>query len=165
MVSNVLALYFGNNILAESESKEDDGGYGAAFGDDDPSWWNDEDLLMALDVGFDEGGGGDTLLISAQVGIVSKAKKFKHGWKRDLPTEIPYFHAIDYGNRDGGVFRGMDLSGRQKLLASLSGHVRRHLEFGFTGKVTLSNWNSQTDNTFRSQWGTAYSFAFRCPCS
>jgi hypothetical protein len=145
----------GNNILAESAAGEDDG-------DDDPSWWDDEALLMAVDIGYDESGSVDTLLVTAQVGVVSKARKMKTAWRTLLrEAGVPYFHSVDYDNFDDGVFKGLTREERHSLLCSLSGHVRKRMLFGITGKLTVSRYDSQTTNEFRSQWGTAYSFAIQ----
>jgi hypothetical protein len=117
---------------------------------------------MAVDLGYDEGGNGDVLLVSVQVGVTQKARKLKTAWKSDLrKAKIPFFHSVDYTNLDAGIFRGMKRQERQELLASLSGHVRKRLLFGMTAKVTQSHYNSKISNDMRSQWGTAYSFAIQ----
>ncbi len=151
--------YKGNNILAESI----EAGLCSEDGEDDePSWWDDEALLMAVDLGYDEGGCGDTLLVSVQAGIVQKAKKLKTSWKADLnKAKIPFFHSVDYSNFDGGQFRGMSRQSRQELLSSLTGHIRKRLLFGMTAKVTLSYYNAEATPHIRSVWGTAYSFAIQ----
>lgn len=117
---------------------------------------------MAVDLGYDEGGCGDTLLVSLQMGVTQKAKKFKKSWKADLlESGIPFFHSVDYDNFDDGIFRGMSHDTRKLLLASLTGHLRKRMLFGMTAKVTVSLYNSKTDSNLRSQWGTAYSFAIQ----
>jgi hypothetical protein len=129
---------------------------------DDPSWWDDWDILMAVDLGYDEGGQGDTLLVSLQVGVVRKAIKMKTAWRADLrKAKIPFFHSVDYDNFDAGIFQGMDREARASLLASLSSHLRKRMLFGMTAKVTISYYNSIATPDIRSQWGTAYSFAIQ----
>ncbi len=117
---------------------------------------------MAVSLGYDEGGSGDTLLVSVQAGVFQKAKKLKTWWKSDLQkAHIPFFHSVDYGNFDDGIFRELSREKRQKLLASLASHIRKRMLFGMTAKVTLSHYNSQATSHIRSEWGTAYSFAIQ----
>ena len=64
---------------------------------------------MAVDMGFDESGSHDILLVSVQVGVVQRAKKLKTAWKTILRENcVPYFHSVDYDNFDKGVFRHLD---------------------------------------------------------
>lgn len=117
---------------------------------------------MAVDMGFDESGSHDVLLLSVQVGVVQKSKRMKTAWKTLLRNaKVPFFHSVDYGNISKGVFAHLNLQERTALLESLCGHLRRRLSFGITAKVTISNWNSKTDNKFRSRWAAAYSFAMQ----
>jgi hypothetical protein len=128
--------------------------------DDDPSSWNDEDLLMAIDLGYDEGGSGDTLLVSMQFGIVEQAKKLKRKWRGRLrDAGVEYFHAKDFENFSSGVFAGLDRPQRDQLLRDLSKLIHQHLYIGVTGKITKSVYDQKTSQDFRSRWGTAYTFA------
>jgi len=115
---------------------------------------------MAVDMGFDESGSHDILLVSVQVGVVQRAKKLKTAWKTILRENcVPYFHSVDYDNFDKGIFRHLDRGARNRLLRSLGGHLRRRMLFGITGKITVSAYNAKTDNRFRSEWSAAYGFA------
>lgn len=127
--------------------------------DGDPSWWNEEDWLMAFDLGYDEGGSGDTLLVSVQVGIVEQARRFKRHWKKRL-GDLAYFHSKDFRNFSGGVFTkaGLDRQEREDLLADLARLVHQHLTVGITTKISQSLYNENTSPDFRSQYGSAYSF-------
>ncbi|HEY1801893.1 MAG TPA: hypothetical protein VGG46_13240 [Terriglobales bacterium] len=117
---------------------------------------------MAVDMGFDESGSHDILLLSVQVGVVQKARRMKTAWKTLLrEAKIPFFHSVDYGNFSKGIFKHLSRDERQELLSSLSGNLRKRMLFGITGKVTISNWNSKTDPKFRGEWAAAYSFAMQ----
>jgi hypothetical protein len=73
--------------------------FGRQFLDDDPSWWDDGDWLMAIDLGYDESGSGDTLLVSVQLGVTEQAKKLKRKWRAKLrAADVEYFHANEFDN-------------------------------------------------------------------
>jgi hypothetical protein len=139
----------GNNIVDESEGSEDD----------DPSWWDDGDILMAFDLGFDEGGSGDTLLVSVQVGITEQAKRLKRRWKSRIKP-LPYFHSKDFNNYAGGIFtdHGLNRVVRTKLLNDLAKYIHLHLLFGITARVSISEYDKLTTQKFKSRYGTAYAF-------
>lgn len=129
--------------------------------DDYPSWWREEEILMAVSIGFDESGSGDTLLMSAQIGVCQKARKMNTKWKARLKqAHIPFFHSVDY-EKSGGVFRGLSRDDRRELLRDLAVHLRTRMFFGMTAKITISSYNAKTDNKFRSSWAAAYSFAMQ----
>ena len=114
---------------------------------------------MAVDMGFDEGGDQDTLILSAQVGIVAQSKKMHTRWKALIrKAELPFFHSIDYDNVTKGIFRHLSKNERSELLEALCGHLRKRMTVGLTVKMTLSNYKSKTDNEFRSRWAAAYPF-------
>jgi hypothetical protein len=117
---------------------------------------------VAVDIGFDESGSHDILLLAAQVGLVQKSRKLKTVWKSILgDSRVPFFHSVDYDNFSKGVFCHLSREERTLLLQSLCGHLRKRMLFGITGKITISNYNSKTNNAFRSQWAAAYSFAMQ----
>jgi hypothetical protein len=132
-------------------------------GDDDPSWWDEDSYLMAIDLGYDEGGSGDTLLVSAQVGITEQAKKLKKEWKRRLwdANDMPYFHSVDFDNYTGGAFTksSLDRDERSELLGDLCGLIHDRLLFSITARVSIKEFNSLSDQVTRSRHGTAYGFA------
>ncbi len=130
--------------------------------DNDPSWWDEGSILMAIDMGIDEGGdGNDKLLVSVQVGVTDQAKKLKKAWSRRLPADLPYFHSKDFGNYTGGVFTkaGLQRTERQKLLVDLCQIIHRRLLGGVTIHISISEYNRLTTQAFRSRHGTAYGFA------
>jgi hypothetical protein len=148
-----LAIGNGNYILAESSSQEENG-------DDDPSWWDEEACLMAFDLGIDDGGAGDTLLVSMQLGIIEQARKLKRCWKRELKDKnVKFFHSVDFDNISKGVFAGLSRTDRLELLDNLSGLIHRHLATGVTVRISKSFYDANTTNDFRSEWGTALGFA------
>ena len=117
---------------------------------------------MAVDMGFDESGNKDVLLVSAQLGVVQKARVMKTKWKAALrETRVPFFHSVDYDNITKGVFSKLSREERKELLELLAGHLRKRMFVGLTVKVTLSNYNDKTDNEFRSRWAAAYSFCIQ----
>jgi hypothetical protein len=126
----------------------------------DPSWWDDEVCLMAFDLGYDEGGADDTLLVSVQIAVTQQARKLKRQWKSALGP-VPFFHSKDLWNFSHGVFTdaGLDRQQREQLLKELRKIIHRHLALGVTAKISKKLYNSLTTNEFRSRWGTAYSFA------
>lgn len=133
---------------------------GNYYDDVDPSWWDDESFLMAVDLGFDESGDGDILLVSMQLGIIEQAKRLKRKWKSKLShAGVSYFHSSEYDNFSHGVFKGLSRKERAELLASLSKLIHRHLGIGVTIRVSKSFYDANTTQQFRSQWGTAYGFA------
>jgi hypothetical protein len=86
---------------------------------------------MAIDLGYDEGGSGDDLLVSVQVGITQQARKLKRRWKARLPEGLLYFHSKDFGNFSGGVFTkaGLDEAARTVLLKDLASVIHSHMIF------------------------------------
>lgn len=126
----------------------------------DPSWWDDEAFLMAVDLGYDEGGANDTLLVSVQIATTEQAKKLKRHWKAALGN-VEYFHSKDLWNFTSGVFSlaGLERKQREELLKRLRKIIHRHLALGVTAKISKKLYDSLTTNEFRSRWGTAYSFA------
>ena len=130
--------------------------------DDAPSWWDGLDCLMAIDLGYDESGSGDTLLVSMQLGVTDQAKKLRRKWKGKLrAADVEYFHAKEFDNFSHGVFAGLDRHERIKLLRELSRLAVQHLSIGITAKVTKSIYEQKTTPAFRSRWGTAYTFAIQ----
>jgi len=117
---------------------------------------------MAFDLGYDESGAGDTLLISMQVSLVEQAKKFKRQWKNRLSDEeLEFFHSKDFGNFSSGIFRQLSKRERADLLNDLGKLVSRHLYVGITAKVTKSIFEQKTTPLFRSKWGSPYTFAIQ----
>lgn len=117
---------------------------------------------MAIDLGYDESGHGDRLLISMQLAITDQAKKLKRQWDKRLKKDsIPYFHAKEFSNYSYGVFAGLDRAQRLKLLNNLSKLSQQHLSIGITAKITKTAYDKRTTQPFRSRWGTAYTFAIQ----
>jgi len=123
---------------------------------------NDEDWLMAIDLGYDESGADDTLLVSMQLGITEQAKKLKRKWKASLrAAEVDYFHAKEFNNFSYGVFTGLNRNERDALLRDLSKLTCQHFSIGITAKITKSIYEQKTTQLFRSKWGAAYTFAIQ----
>lgn len=128
--------------------------------DDFPSWWDEESILMAIDLGFDEGGSGDTLLVSVQVGITEQAKKLTRHWRSKLGERLPYFHSKDFNNYTSGVFTkaGLQRPARVELVKDLAKLVRRHLFLGISARASIKEYEKNTTQDFRSVHGTTYGF-------
>lgn len=117
---------------------------------------------MAVDLGYDESGEGDVLLVSMQVGATKKAKRMKKLWQKELnKAGIPYFHSRDFSNYSGGIFRDLNQQKRERLLESLAQLARLRLEAGLTAKVSKKLFREMTDHKFRSKYATEYSFAIQ----
>jgi hypothetical protein len=117
---------------------------------------------MAVDLGYDESGetGGDTLIVSMQLGITKNVRRMTKLWKQELSKAgIPYFHSVDYKNYTGGVFRNLPRKRREHLLETLARYSRLRLEIGLTTKISQRAYMEKTDAPFRSKWATAYPFA------
>jgi hypothetical protein len=114
---------------------------------------------VAIDLGFDESGSDDTLLVSVQVGITEQAKKFTKHWKRRLGN-LAYFHSKDFNNYSSGVFTkaGLTRADRHKLLKDLARLIRSRLFLGITSRVSQLEYQENTTPDFRSVHGTAYTF-------
>jgi len=118
--------------------------------------------FMGIDLGYDESGSGDTLLVSVQLGISDQAKKLKRKWRARLRAAgVDYFHSKEFANFRHGVFNGLDRSQRRELLHDLSKVIRQHLSIGITARITKSIYEAKTTQAFRSRWGTAYTFAIQ----
>ena len=52
---------------------------------------------MAIDLGYDESFGGDTLIVSAQVGITEQVRGMNRQWKLLLGS-LKYFHSKELNN-------------------------------------------------------------------
>lgn len=116
---------------------------------------------MAIDLGFDEGGSGDKLLVSVQIGIAEQARKLNRKWKARLPEKLPYFHSKDFGVYNGGIFTkaGLDRPARTLLLKDLASLIHRHLLTAVTARISIREFEALTTQDFRSRVGTAYAFA------
>jgi hypothetical protein len=126
---------------------------------DDPSWWDEDSFLMAIDLGYDESGSCSTLLVSVQLGVYEQAKKLKRQWKSRLcDAGVKYFHSKEF-NFSHGVFAGLNRTQRESLLRDLSKLIHRHLSIGMTAKITPEIYNQKTTQDFRSTQGTAYTYA------
>ena len=117
--------------------------------------------IMSIDLRFDEGGSGDKLLVSVQIGITEQAKKLRRKWKARLPETLSHFHSKDFGVYNGGVFTkaGLDRPARTLLLRNLASLIHRHFLTAVTARINISEYESLTTQDFRSRVATAYAFA------
>ncbi len=116
---------------------------------------------MAVDLGYDESGSGDILIVSVQVAVTEQARKLKRQWKSRLSlARLEHLHAKDFGNYTGGVFTkaGLDRRERHELLQDLARLIHRHVTAGITARVSVSEYDRIIPQRFRSNTGTAYGF-------
>src|SRR5438477_1281775 len=115
---------------------------------------------MAVDLGVDEGGDGDTLLVSVQIGITEQARRMRRSWKKRLAesNNVEYFHSKDLWNFTNGPFfkAGLNRQERTSLLNDLADCIHEHLATAFTVKVSQKVYNDNTTQVLRSQHGSAY---------
>lgn len=116
-------------------------------------------VLMAFDLGYDEGGSGDDLLVSVQIGITQQARRFRRHWRKRLGA-VEYFHSKDLWNFTQGPFTraGLNRPARELMLSDLSGYIHAHLSLGITAKISQSLYDDNTTQVFRSRIGAAYGF-------
>jgi hypothetical protein len=114
-----------------------------------------------LDYGFDEGGRGDTLLISLQIGNTASVRRLQRQWQSVLKRfGLGFFHSKDYDKEAGqGVFGSIGRAERRRLLGQLTRLVHKHLLFGLTANLDTAMYESETTARFRSDYGSAFSFA------
>ncbi len=95
-----------------------------------PSWWNDESLLIVIDIGIDESKSGPLLVVSAIVGKTSPMRKLDAEWKRELVSSgVDYFHAQEHWNLRSKSYHGISREERERLLKSLVGHFQKPFSF------------------------------------
>jgi len=127
---------------------------------DFPSWWDDNRFIFMFDYGFDEGGEGETLLASAQVGSARSLRRLSRRWTIELKKAgVTFFHSKDYRNRHKGVFKGLSHRKRKALLGNLADLIHKYVDFGVTAHINESQYIRHTSQPFRSEYGAAYSFA------
>jgi hypothetical protein len=120
--------------------------------------------LIAVDLGYDEGGAGDTLIVAVQIGIIEQSKKLKRQWKARLAAanDLKFFHSVDFGNYTGGVFTkaGLNRKERHELLKDLAKLIHCHLIAGISARVSISAYDRiiPKEHVFRARTGTAYGF-------
>lgn len=111
-----------------------------------------------IDLGYDEGGACDILLVSLQFGQTSELQILREKWEARLGT-IKYFHSKDYDNFSHGVFVSLSRPERKVLLDDLSTLIHEHVDLGITSRIDRVLYERITNQPFRSEWGSAYSFA------
>jgi hypothetical protein len=113
-----------------------------------------------LDFGYDEGGGDGTLLVSVQLGSSNSLKSLDRHWRAALGQYgVSFFHSKDYKNRSSGVFKGLSRARRRRLLAEMAALIQKYLSAGVTARINERYYEAHTAQQFRSEWGSAYSYA------
>jgi len=117
-----------------------------------------------IDIGIDESKShaSQLIVVSAIVGNTMQMRKLDAEWKRDLiRSGADYFHATEHWNGSAKAYHGIGRPERKKLLGRLAGHVRHRFLFGASAIVDQDEYRSVTSERFRSQYGSAYGFAFQ----
>ena len=120
-----------------------------------------------IDCGFDESGDkwsprGNLLVVSTYIGATSHAKKLADKWKTVLRDfDVPYFHCKELWNKKSETFKGLSNTRRKKLLAALIELIKQYMSWGYSAFIDPDYYVSKTSPRFRSQWGSAYTFAIR----
>lgn len=125
-----------------------------------PSWWRDGEFLAVIDIATDEGGNTPMLFVSTHVGETSEMRLLTQKWECRLAVDgVTHFHSKYFENYDRGPFVGLSAEKRMALLSSLADCVHEHGDFGITVGINCDLYDKMIDNTLRSQWGSAYTFA------
>jgi hypothetical protein len=117
-----------------------------------------------IDVGIDESKfpASPLIVVSAIVGNTALMRKLDAEWKRDLTESgVDYFHAKDHWNGSAKAYHGISRDERERLLARLVGHIQHRFCFGASAIVDETEYKSVSSERFRSQYGSAYGFAFQ----
>jgi len=117
-----------------------------------------------IDIGIDKSKShvSRLIVVSAIVGNALQMRKLDAEWKRDLiRSGAEYFHATEHWNRSAKAYRGIGRGEREKLLGRLAGHVRHRFLFGASAIVDQDEYRAVASDRFRSQYGSAYGFAFQ----
>src|SRR5687767_11887471 len=105
--------------------------------------------INAFDLGYDESGEGNSLIVSLQLSTVERAKKLKKHWHTKLGS-VEYFHSKEFNNFSKGVFAGLNRDERLVLLDNLGTLVHRHIRAGFTVRMNTVLYEQLTTQDFRS---------------
>ena len=127
------------------------------------SWWKAGDLLVVIDAGLDESRSDSGLLVvSAVAGQTSQMKKLDKLWSEDLAEDnVDFFHAKEHWNGRSKAYHGLSQRKRQTLLAKLIHHIHKFGAFGVSVCINTAEYQDVTTQRFRSDWGSAYSFAIQ----
>lgn len=120
-----------------------------------------------IDCAFDESGSkeshrGNLLVVSGYFGATSRMARLSRSWQGTLDGfGVPYFHTKELWNGRSELFRGLSKSQRKRLLSALIESVHHNVQWGFSAFIDPDYYVSKTSERFRSQWGSAYTFAMR----
>jgi hypothetical protein len=113
-----------------------------------------------LDLGYDESGERDALLVSCQIGKVGRLRRFSRKWKQAQESAgVEYFHAKDYANFSSGPFKGLNGKKRFKLLGKLGRLIHDYMDIGITARISEKVYRSEMTAKEKSRWGSAYCYA------
>jgi hypothetical protein len=130
---------------------------------DFPSWWNNDSILIVIDIGIDESERPPSdLIVSAVIGHTALMRKFKNKWNADLERyRVEFFHAKDYYSPGAKPYRGLSTTKRKMLLRRLATHMDRYVDAGISVAINREEYKAITSERFRSNWGSAYTLAIQ----
>jgi hypothetical protein len=129
-----------------------------------PSWWNDKDWIIVIDVGFDESGTPPKklLVVSAILGQTSQMRKLAMAWRQDLhESNVEFFHGKEHWNRRSKAYHGLSITKRKELLSRLIGYIHKYIRIGMSAHINTEEYKSLTTSEFRTEWGSAYAFTMQ----
>jgi hypothetical protein len=127
-----------------------------------PSWWKDESLLVVIDIGIDESGAKNLLVVSALAGQTARMKKMSKAWTASLErVGVDYFHAKEHWNRRSKAYHGISVTKRRWLLQQCVKHIHKYSMAGFSVAIDSKEFDRITDQRFKTEWGSSYSFAIQ----
>lgn len=128
-----------------------------------PSWWKDESLLVVIDIGIDESGAkGNLLVLSAIAGQTARMKKLSKAWAASLDqVGVDYFHAKEHWNRRSKPYHRISMTRRRWLVQQCVQHIHKYALAGFSVAINTKEFDQITDQRFKTEWGSSYSFAIQ----
>jgi hypothetical protein len=102
------------------------------------------------------------IVVAGFAGATSHMRKLDRDWQADLAEHnLPHFHANELREHSSRLYRGISNRKREKLLSRLIGHIHKRTDWGLSAFIDSEYYKKNTSDRFRSQWGTAYTFAMR----
>jgi len=116
-----------------------------------------------LECYFDEsiGSRGD-LIIAGYASSIDRWASFATEWKECLEEyKVPYFHMTKLKSQQSRIFRHLSWEQRQKFFTKLLWLIYRHAMFGVSCRISPKDYENVTTPQFRTQFGSAYTFALQ----
>jgi hypothetical protein len=116
-----------------------------------------------IDIGIDESGGKNNLLVvSALAGQTARMRKMSHAWTASLEgVGVDYFHAKEHWNRRSKAYHRVSIAKRRWLVQQCVRHIHKYAVAGFSVAIDTKDFDQITDQRFKTEWGSSYSFAIQ----